>query len=277
MVWEGQAKAGGVEGLAGKEEGGGGGGSPAVGDLAEVPLRVGAVELVANDGVPGMVQMDPDLVHPPGVGDGFDEGEGSGRVARGGGMEETLADAEVGGGGGAKRVNSLHQVDGGGFEIAASAQGGVDGPGVLGRPTGDEGEVLLADFAAHHRFGNGAGGRGIFGDEDQAAGFAVEAVDNGEGGAVGEVVSEEGAEAVPQGGGAARFGGVNLEGRGFVDHDPIRALVDYNEVEDIGGGRGHGAGEGEAARRKRRRRSASGGWGSHQCGFPSPWRARAAA
>ncbi len=61
-----------------------------------------------------------------------------------------------------------------------------------------------------------AGGGGVFRDEDDAAGFAVEAIDDGDLAAGGELVAEEVAKAVPESAGAARFARVHEEAGRFV-------------------------------------------------------------
>lgn len=106
----------------------------------------------------------------------------------------------------------------------------------------DDGEVFFVDLAALHGEGETAGGLGILGDEDEATGFAIEAVDDGEGGiGTGEVVGEELLEAVEECGGVIWFAGVNEEVGGFMDDDIVVGLVDDGEIRvmegvfDIGG------------------------------------------
>ena len=75
--------------MAAQQEGGLGGRGPAVVDLAEIPLGVGAIEFIADHRVAVVMEMHADLVHPTRVGQGGDEGEA---VAGGGGMDEALED-----------------------------------------------------------------------------------------------------------------------------------------------------------------------------------------
>ena len=57
------------------------------------------------------------------------------------------------------------------------AEGRVNQSVVVTHVAVDDGEEFLLDSAGFEDFAEFAGGFGIFGDEDDAAGFAVEAVD----------------------------------------------------------------------------------------------------
>ncbi len=120
-----------------------------------------------------------------GLGAGFDEGEGGGAVEG----------VELGAGGGALGVGGLLDPDVGvGDEFAASAEGEIAGPGGVGWGAVDEGVVGLADGALFHGAVEGVGSFVVFCDDDDAGGLAVEAIDDGEGGSIGDVVDEEFAE-----------------------------------------------------------------------------------
>ena len=90
----------------------------------------------------------------------------------------------------------------------------------------------------HHRDAEGAGGGGMFGDEGDAAGLAVEAVDDGNLAAVGEFEGEEVFEPVPEGGRSARHLGVDLEGGRFVHDHVILGFLEDGEI-GIESGVGH--------------------------------------
>lgn len=113
---------------------------------------------------------------------------------------------------------------------ALAKEGGVDGEVVFGGPAPDEGEVFFLDAGALHEHAEMAGGRFGFGDKGEAAGFAIEAVDDGDLAAIGQFEREEVAEEMPEGGDVGGFTGVDLEERGFVDDDPVGGLGDDFEA-----------------------------------------------
>ena len=76
----------------------------------------------------------------------------------------------------------------------------------------------------------------VFGDEDEAAGFAIEAIDDREARAVGDVVGEQVVQAIEQCGWAIGLGGVDLEGGWFVDDDPVVGFGDDAKVRAKGNG-----------------------------------------
>jgi hypothetical protein len=219
-----------VEGVAGEEEFFFESGGPAGFDELEVGGFVGAVDFIAEDGVAGVGEVDADLVHAAGVGEGADEGEGFTVGVLGGRVLEAGDDVEVGAGGLAVGVDHLFDPDGGGGEFAFAAEGLIDGEGVLLGVCPDEGEVFFMNLPPLHGEREAAGGFGIFGDEDEAGRFAVEAIDDGEAGAVGDVVGEEFLEAVEEGGRVIGIAGVDEEVRGFCHDDVIGGFVDDGEV-----------------------------------------------
>jgi hypothetical protein len=227
----GDVELGGMEGVTGEEEGMPEGGGPAGLDEGEVVVFGGAVDFVAYYGVAGVGEVDADLMHAAGLGEGADEGERA--VTTG----EAAEDLETGAGGGAGGVDALFQVNAGDLVDALAEEGGVDGEVVRGGPAPDEGEVLFLDAGALHEHAEVAGGGLGFGDEGEAAGFAIEAVDDGDLAAVGELEGEEVTEEMPEGGGVGGFAGVNLEEGGLVDDDPVGGLGD--DVEAGWDGRGN--------------------------------------
>jgi len=92
-----------VEGVTGEEQGALKGGGPAGLDEREVIVFGGAVDFVAYYGVAGVGEVDADLMHAAGLGDGADEGEGTVM----GEMGEAADDLEAGAGGGAGGVDAL--------------------------------------------------------------------------------------------------------------------------------------------------------------------------
>jgi hypothetical protein len=123
-----------------------------------------AVAQVAEDGVADVIEMDADLVAPPG-----------GRVdPEKGRPVEPLGQLPLGRGGLAALGVDAHAA---GPEFA---EGGVDPAAVRGGDAVDEGEVGLADLAAVEPAVEVAMGPGVLGEDDDAAGAAVEAVDGEE-------------------------------------------------------------------------------------------------
>jgi len=233
---------GGMEGVTGEEEGALEGGGPAGLDEGEVVRLGGAVDFVADDGMAGVGEMDADLMHATGLGEGAEEGE----ICVTG---ETAEDFETGTGGDAGGVNALFQINGGGTLGALAEEGGVDGELVGGGPSPDEGEVLLCDSATLHEHAEMTGGGLGLGDEDEAAGLAVETINDGDLAAVGEFEGEEVAEEMPHGGGVGGLAGMDLEEGWLVDDDPVGGLCD--DIETVW---------------KERRGRGRGGWVRAMCG-----------
>ena len=228
IVWD--REVGGVEGVTGEEEGLLEGGGPAGVDEGEVMVLGGAVDFVAYDRVAGVGKMDADLVHAPGLGECAEEGEG-GFIAG-----EAASYLEAGAGGSAGGVYALLEINAGGVVDALAEDGGVNGEFIGGGPAPDDGGILLGDAAALHEHGKVAGGGAVFCNEDEAAGLAVETIDDGDLAAVDELESEEVAEEVPHGGFVGGLAGMDLEEGRLVDDDPIRRFGD--DIEARGGGSG---------------------------------------
>ena len=184
----------------------------------------GAVEGIAGDGVSGVGEVDADLVGTAGSDLDLEEGMGG----------EAFQDAEFGMGGAAG-------VEAGGHAGAAegvAGDGGVDDAGIGADAALDEGEVGFGDLAGGELAGEGAVGGVGAGDEEDAAGAFVEAVDDAgaeiaaEGGELGEVVEE----GVDEGAGAAAGAEVDDEAGGLVDGDDAGVLIEDVEGDVFGEG-----------------------------------------
>jgi len=156
----------GVEGLAAERQGGLEAGGPAVFGEFEEERFVGAVELVTGDGVAEVGGVGADLVFA--TGEGADLGEGVAAAA----CEGVEA---RGGGAGAAHVLPACLFGGDGAEDI-----GADGcvhEAFAGEFAGEDGEVGLGDAALFERGLQAARGAGVPGEDDEAAGFAVEPAD----------------------------------------------------------------------------------------------------
>jgi hypothetical protein len=188
-----------------------------------------AVEGVAEDRAAEVAEVDPDLVGATGAGFALDEG-----AAVGAGK-----DAVVGGGvaavAGFGNVHLL-PVD------AVAGDGGIDRAGAVAGRAANEGEVGFFDLAVGELFGEGAVREIVFSNDEAAAGFLVEAVDDA--GTFHAADLREMAAVVKEGGnkgavGVARAGVDDHAGR-FVQDD--ESFVFKKDVEgDVFGLRG-GAG-----------------------------------
>lgn len=166
-----------MQSVAGKEEAAGEAGGPTGLNEVEVSGFIGAVELVAEDRVADVGEVDADLMEPPGDRFGAEEGKGVRFAADGNG--EAAEGIEAGERVGARRVDALFEVDGARGNTAFAEDGRRNLEVVVGGVARDDGEVGLEGFAASNAGAEAAGGGGGFGDEDDAGGFAVEAVDEG--------------------------------------------------------------------------------------------------
>ena len=118
------------------------------------------------------------------------------------------------------------------FVFGVAADGEVDGAGLLEWGTADEGEVFLGDGAVVELGGEVFVGFGGEGEEDEAGGVGVDAVD---GAGDGTVEGFVGFEEVEEGGGAAAAG-EDGELRGFVDGEECGVVVE----DEVGGRFFHG-------------------------------------
>lgn len=169
----GELDVGGVEGVVGKEELAPIVVGELVADKTEVEPLVGAVDLVADDGVAGMSKVDADLVFAAGAGSDLQEREVG--VLAG----EAAKDLEVGAGRPAGGGDAVLDGDAAG---GVGSERGFDGAGIVAGVSINDGEVLFEDLASFPEVGEFGGGLAEFGDEDQAAGLTVQAVDRSDAG-----------------------------------------------------------------------------------------------
>lgn len=95
----------------------------------------------------------------------------------------------------------------------------------------DDREIFLLDTVLFHRTSEPArSGRG-FRDQDEAASFAIEPVDDGNLPAIDQLKSKQLAQRRPESRGAVRFARMNEQERWLVDHKVIVRLIDDPEVE----------------------------------------------
>src|SRR6266566_4500636 len=127
-----------------------------------------AVERVANDGMAEGLGVDADLVGAAGFDADLDEREGA--VGAG----DPFKDMEVGDGGATVGAAGGHA--GAADEVAGDGEG--YGGVVFFEVAVEEGEVGLGDLALGEHLAKLAVGAVVFGDEDEAAGLLVEAMDD---------------------------------------------------------------------------------------------------
>jgi CRP/FNR family transcriptional regulator, cyclic AMP receptor protein len=209
-----------VQGLSREDETGGKLRSPSCFDKLEVAVFGDPIEFVADDGGTFMGEVDADLVHAAGGGKGADEGVFDVVVL------EPVADAEGCAGGSALGVDALFYPDAALGDGALAEDGGIGSPFVAVGPSKDEGVVRFGNLVSLHALVECARGGEVFCHEGEAAGFAVEAVDDADLAAVGEFVGKECAEFVPEGVGVAGFAGVDLHKGRFIHDEEVRRFID---------------------------------------------------
>lgn len=113
--------------------------------------------------------------------------------------------------------------------VEVTAERGIDGLGISGWMSVDDGEVGLFYGSRFPSFAEGFGGGVLFGDDDDAGGFPVEAVD--------EVVICLQIKADPshEARGFVAFSGMANEAGGFVEDEELFVFVD-----DVQEGAKHG-------------------------------------
>lgn len=126
------------------------------------------VKSISDDGMPQRGEMDTNLVSASGVNFDFQQSE----PAEGG--VDPLEDFVVGDGFAASLEAGGHAS----ASQAVAADGGGDGAMILFKSAVNERNVRFFDFAARELGAEAAVGIVIFGDEDEAAGGFVEAMDN---------------------------------------------------------------------------------------------------
>jgi hypothetical protein len=192
-----------------------------------------AVEGVADDGMAEGLGVDADLVGAAGLDVDLDEGEG----AEGSG--ETLDDMEVGDGGAAVSAASGHA--GAADEVAGDGE--ADGGVVFFDMAVEEGDVSFGDLTAGEHVAEFAVSAVVFGDEDEAAGELVEAMDDA-GAEVaadvrefGEVEEESVDEGAPVAGVFGRAGAsVDHHAGRFVDDGEVLVFMEDSEGDVLGDG-----------------------------------------
>ena len=193
----------------------------------------GAVEGIADDGMAEGLGVDADLMGAAGFDADFDEGEGA--VGSGKAFEHV----EVGDGG-------ASVCSAGGHTDAADEVAGdreVDGGVVFFEMAVEESDIGLGDLALGEHLAEFAVGAVVFGDEDEAAGLFVEAMDDA--GAeiaadVGEIVEVE-QQCVDEGAAVAGFvvcagAGMDHHAGGFVDDGEMFVFVEDFEGNVFRGG-----------------------------------------
>src|SRR3954468_9460514 len=100
-------------------------------------------------------------------------------------------------------------------------EGGIDGGRFPIRPTPDEGEIFLRDLLPLHEQTKPPGRRGILRDQDQAAGFTIEPIDDGNLAAIRDLKGEQLLQFAPERARVRRFRGMNEEKRRLVDDDEV--------------------------------------------------------
>jgi hypothetical protein len=183
-----------------------------------------AVETVAEDGVAEGGQMDADLMRAAGA--DFDFEISVAGVA--------FDDAPVGEGGaaGAEAAGHLRAMNG------VAGDGLVEATVVGFGEALDDGEIDLVDFAGGELFAEGAVGGVGARDDDDAAGFFVEAMDDtgtivaAGGGELAEVVEQ----GIDEGAGVLAGAGMDDYARGFVDDDDVFVFIEDVEGKVFGFG-----------------------------------------
>jgi len=202
-----EAQAGGVEALAGE-----------AGDRL-----FGAVDRVAQDGVADVGHVDADLVGAAGL-------QAAAQVGDTGvtGDDLPVGDGTAAGG----DHGHLFPVG------AAAADGGVHSAAVLLHIAGHQALVGAGEGVVLQLRAEGQVGGVVFGGDDEAAGIAVDAVDDA--GALfaadaGETVAAVVEQGVDQGAVRVAGGRMDHQARGLVDHDDVVVLVDHVQGDVLGG------------------------------------------
>ena len=198
--------------------------APGVEKEAAAVVSAGSVQGIAGDLVAEAAQVDADLVRAAGTDADFNKGV------------VLIADADLPVG---DRVAAFldfgSHADG---LPGVPGDGAVDGAGILFHDVFYQGEVNLFHFPVAELGLEAAVGFVVFGDEDDAAGEAVEAVDN----AGAEIAAEGGKgfevmeEGVDEGAILAAGTSVDRHAGGLVDCDEVRVLIEDVEREILGSG-----------------------------------------
>ena len=160
-----------MEGLARKEEFCFQGRSPIGFDKFQVTIFVRAVDFVADDRISGMCEMHTDLMGSTSFWFGFDQGERT--VAQ----SETVQDTKRGEGRGSVGIDGLFQIDLRWANDSLPQKGLVDDESFLSRRTEHDRGIDLANAVLSDHETQLPGCIAGFCDENQAAGFTIEPVD----------------------------------------------------------------------------------------------------
>jgi hypothetical protein len=178
----------------------------------EVEAFVESVELVANNRVANRLEMDPNLMFAPGT--GFDTKQGELTLR----LYEMFEECEPCFGVCAIGPNAIFN---GHRAFFITTQGGVNGVESWIDMAVNNGEVAFQDFAAFPNAAEFEGSHGVFGDQNDAAGFAIEAVDEFGAGVRAEVE----AHTADQAGIDVAFGRMTNEAGWFVDDQQVGTFV----------------------------------------------------
>ena len=158
----------------------------------------------------------------------FHSGEARSRV-----RSKLLKDAEAGLCRRAIRMGCLFDPDRGVTDLAKSENGRIDGGFLPFRPPEAERLVALQKKALLHGHVEHAGTLPGERDEDQAGGLAVKAVDDRKLRSVGNLIGEESAESIEEGGRVPRGGRVHKERGRLLDNNVVGGFRDDAEVRVI--------------------------------------------
>lgn len=185
-------------------------------DEVEVEGLLSPVEFVADDGAADMGEMDADLVFPTGLGAGAEDGE-----TAFGAFESRFTD-NVSARLGAVFPDAILDGDG---ALFVPAERGVDGSAVHWRPATHDGEVFLFHFAGLPESPQFTGRFISLGNERQAAGLAIEPIDE----VCGRVRPQIQADPGDQAGELVALGGVADKAGRFVDDQQFVIFVNNGE------------------------------------------------
>lgn len=161
-----------------------------------------------------MREVKANLMFASGEGHHAQQGEGHGVGRRAGGAGEAVFDVIVSAGEGAIGADAVFDGD---EAVQILAQGDFDGPLLCRHMTVHDGEVFLGDGAGFEDFAEFASGGGVLGGEHDAAGLAIEAVDQMGGGVRPQVQ----ADAADEAGVFIALGGMADEAGGFVNDQQV--------------------------------------------------------
>ena len=128
------------------------------------------------------------------------------------------------------RVHHLFEINVGGLIIALASNGRVDLQLFPLRPAIDQSRVSLPDFVGLHQERKLPGACRGFTDQDQAAGLAVEPVDNRDLSPVDHLEGQKLPQPVPECVTAVGLARVHLQMGRLVNNHPLGALVDELEL-----------------------------------------------